>query len=152
MAAAAKLCPDCALVGGRRAGAEVSRCGTCPCWLGADKGNRDDIPDGSQPDGNAALAFSCVIQGAGAVLVSSVSSVAGDAGVVLCCRFVLGALNAAKIQVGASGSFCFQTEDSVAFIKEGAPLNRAKQLAPPGAFTNRPDHSRGAKSPNCRGG
>jgi hypothetical protein len=35
-----------------------------------------------------------------------------------------------KIQVGASGSFCFQTEDSVAFIKEGAALGTlvSKQL------------------------
>jgi hypothetical protein len=47
------------------------------------------------------------------------------AGIVLCCRLVFGRARNAKIQVGASGSFCFQTEDSVAFIKDGAPLGLA---------------------------
>ncbi|KAH8791849.1 hypothetical protein BGZ57DRAFT_849201 [Hyaloscypha finlandica] len=47
------------------------------------------------------------------------------AGIVSCCRLVFGRALNAKIQVGASGSFCFQTEDSVAFIKDGAPLGLA---------------------------
>ena len=47
------------------------------------------------------------------------------AGIVSCCRLVFGRAHNAKIQVGASGSFCFQTEDSVAFIKDGAPLGLA---------------------------
>jgi hypothetical protein len=47
------------------------------------------------------------------------------AGIMSCCRLVFGRARNAKIQVGASGSFCFQTEDSVAFIKDGAPLGLA---------------------------
>ena len=47
------------------------------------------------------------------------------AGIVSCCRLVFGRALNAKLLKRASGSFCFQTEDSVAFIKDGAPLGLA---------------------------
>jgi uncharacterized membrane protein YgcG len=71
------------------------------------------------------------------------------AGIVSCCRLVFGRALNAKIQVGASGSFCFQTEDSVAFIKDGAPLGLAlvsKQTR------GRQAGRHGQAGGNCRGG
>ena len=60
-----------------------------------------------------------VIQRVGECCVDVVSS-GRPAGIVSCCRVVSGRALNAKIRVGSSGSFCFQTEDSVAFMRDGA--------------------------------